>query len=133
MVVSCVRRQAHLNKLVCTAGVVTRRTNVFPQLQRIKFDCTRCGYVLGPFFQNTGEAEVKPNSCPQCQGKGPFNVRISSLTPPFVGTSTVSHYLYIHLRPSNISSVAQSFHLKDHYKCAACPWDMQSSDKGFGV
>ncbi len=84
MVVLGVRRQAHLNKLVCTAGVVTRRTNVFPQLQRIKFDCTRCGYVLGPFFQNTGEAEVKPNSCPQCQGKGPFNVRISSLTPPFV-------------------------------------------------
>ncbi|CAL8466756.1 g6292 [Coccomyxa elongata] len=69
-------RQAHLNKLVCTAGVVTRRTNVFPQLQRIKFDCARCGYVLGPFFQNTGEAEVKPNSCPQCQGKGPFNVNV---------------------------------------------------------
>ncbi|EIE26454.1 MCM-domain-containing protein, partial [Coccomyxa subellipsoidea C-169] len=70
------RRQAHLNKLVCTAGVVTRRTGVFPQLQRIKFDCGRCGYVLGPFFQNTGEAEIKPNSCPQCQGKGPFPVNV---------------------------------------------------------
>ncbi len=84
--VAGVRRQAHLNKLVCTAGVVTRRTNVFPQLQRIKFDCARCGYVLGPFFQNTGEAEVKPNSCPQCQGKGPFNVRISPLMLPHAGT-----------------------------------------------
>ena len=69
------RRQVHLNKLVCTAGVVTRRTGVFPQLQQIKFDCGRCGYVLGPFFQNTGEAEVKPNTCPQCQAKGPFSVR----------------------------------------------------------
>jgi DNA replication licensing factor MCM2 len=68
-------RQGQLNKLVCTTGVVTRRTNVFPQLQQIKFDCGRCGYMLGPFFQHTGEAEVKPNSCPQCQGKGPFNVR----------------------------------------------------------
>jgi DNA replication licensing factor MCM2 len=83
--VAGLRRQAHLNKLVCTAGVVTRRTSVFPQLQRIKFDCSRCGYVLGPFFQNTGEAEVKPNSCPQCQGKGPFPVRIlSQFYDPFI-------------------------------------------------
>jgi DNA replication licensing factor MCM2 len=66
----------HLNKLMCTAGVVTRRTGVFPQLQQIKFDCGRCGYVMGPFFQNTGDqAEVRPSSCPQCQAKGPFSVR----------------------------------------------------------
>ena len=67
-------RQEHLNKMVNTAGVVTRRTNVFPQLQQVKFDCMKCGYVLGPFFQHA-EGEVKPNSCPQCQGKGPFTVR----------------------------------------------------------
>ena len=67
-------RQEHLNKMVNTAGVVTRRTNVFPQLQQVKFDCLKCGYVLGPFFQHA-EGEVKPNSCPQCQGKGPFTVR----------------------------------------------------------
>ena len=69
------RRQLHLGKLVATAGVVTRRTGVFPQLQKIKFDCGRCGYVLGPFFQSSGEGEVKPNTCPQCQAKGPFSVR----------------------------------------------------------
>ncbi len=97
------RRQAHLNKLVCTAGVVTRRTGVFPQLQRIKFDCGRCGYVLGPFFQNTGEAEIKPNSCPQCQGKGPFPVRIPLTTLPpqhlrrpqrAYGTAACFHFIW---------------------------------------
>ena len=64
--------------MVNTAGVVTRRTGVFPQLQQVKFDCLKCGYVLGPFFQNS-EGEVKPNTCPQCQAKGPFAVRLSSL------------------------------------------------------
>ena len=64
--------------MVHTAGVVTRRTGVFPQLQQVKFDCLKCGYVLGPFFQNA-EGEVKPNSCPQCQGKGPFTVSSSLL------------------------------------------------------
>ena len=67
-------RQEHLNKMVNTAGVVTRRTNVFPQLQQVKFDCMKCGYVLGPFFQHA-DGEVKPNTCPQCQSKGPFTVR----------------------------------------------------------
>lgn len=60
--------------MVNTAGVVTRRTNVFPQLQQVKFDCMKCSYVLGPFFQHA-DGEVKPNTCPQCQSKGPFTVR----------------------------------------------------------
>ena len=66
--------------MVNTAGVVTRRTGVFPQLQQVKFDCLKCGYVLGPFFQNS-EGEVKPNTCPQCQAKGPFAVRALSSLP----------------------------------------------------
>jgi hypothetical protein len=40
----------------------------------VKFDCAKCGYVLGPFFQNNAEGEVKPLSCPHCQSKGPFNL-----------------------------------------------------------
>lgn len=68
------RRQFHLNKLIRVTGVVTRRTGVFPQLQMVKYDCTKCGFLLGPFYQNT-ETEVKPNSCPQCQTKGGFEVR----------------------------------------------------------
>lgn len=50
-------RQIHLNGLIRVAGVVTRRTNVFPQLQMVMFDCTKCGSSLGPFVQ-TGTSEV---------------------------------------------------------------------------
>lgn len=66
-------RQVHLDQLIKLAGVVTRRTGVFPQLQEVKFNCTKCGYVLGPFYQNT-EKETAPTTCNQCQSKGPFEV-----------------------------------------------------------
>lgn len=69
-------RQYHLNALVRLTGVVTRRTGVFPQLQQVKYDCTKCGYTLGPFFQNS-EAEIQVGSCPQCQSKGPFQVNVT--------------------------------------------------------
>ena len=35
-------------------GVVTRRTGVYPQLQRTFYDCMRCSAVLGPYFQVGG-------------------------------------------------------------------------------
>ena len=66
-------RQFHLNKMIKVSGVVTRRTGVFPQLQMVKFDCLKCGHLLGPYFQNT-EHEVRVNTCPQCQGKNCFQV-----------------------------------------------------------
>ena len=67
-------RQFHLNKMIKVAGVVTRRTGVFPQLQMVKFDCQKCGHLLGPYYQNT-ETEIRVNSCPQCQGKHCFTVQ----------------------------------------------------------
>lgn len=66
-------RNYHLNCLVKVSGVVTRRTGVFPQLRLVKYDCMKCGYVMGPFTQ-TSEQEVKPNACPNCSSKGPFQV-----------------------------------------------------------
>lgn len=68
-------RQTHLNTLIKVGGVVTRRTGVFPQLQQVKYDCTKCGAVLGPFFQN-GSNDIKINACVECQSKGPFTVNI---------------------------------------------------------
>lgn len=62
------------------AGVVTRRTGVFPQLRLIKYDCVKCGYVMGPFAMHT-ETEVKPNACPSCQSKGPFTVGGTGFVP----------------------------------------------------
>ncbi|KAF5741238.1 DNA replication licensing factor MCM2 [Tripterygium wilfordii] len=68
-------RQIHLNTMIRIGGVVTRRSGVFPQLQQVKYDCNKCGAVLGPFFQNS-YSEVKVGSCPECQSKGPFTVNI---------------------------------------------------------
>ncbi|XP_007050002.2 PREDICTED: DNA replication licensing factor MCM2 [Theobroma cacao] len=68
-------RQIHLNTMVRIGGVVTRRSGVFPQLQQVKYDCNKCGAILGPFYQNS-YSEVKVGSCPECQSKGPFTVNI---------------------------------------------------------
>mmetsp|Transcript_25307 Transcript_25307/g.42404 ORF Transcript_25307/g.42404 Transcript_25307/m.42404 type:complete len:904 (-) Transcript_25307:420-3131(-) len=68
-------RQSHLGVLIRIAGVVTRRTGVFPQLQQVKYDCQACHYILGPYTQ-TSETEIKVSSCPNCQSKGPFTVNV---------------------------------------------------------
>ena len=66
-------RTANLNNLVRVSGVVTRRTGVFPQLKYVKFDCKKCGSVLGPFYQDHTN-EVKISFCPNCEKRGPFTV-----------------------------------------------------------
>ncbi len=66
-------RTSNLNNLVRVSGVVTRRTGVFPQLKYVKFDCKKCGAVLGPFYQDASK-EVKISYCANCESKGPFNV-----------------------------------------------------------
>ncbi|CAA7396009.1 unnamed protein product [Spirodela intermedia] len=68
-------RQIHLNTMIRIGGVVTRRSGVFPQLQQVKYDCNKCGAILGPFFQNS-YSEVKVGSCPECQSKGPFTINV---------------------------------------------------------
>jgi DNA replication licensing factor MCM2 len=66
-------RTINLNNLVRVSGVVTRRTGVFPQLKYVKFDCRKCGAVLGPFYQDATK-EVKISYCANCESKGPFSV-----------------------------------------------------------
>merc|ERR1719471_1837875 len=66
-------RQLHLNQLIRTSGVVSGSSGVLPQLKMVKFDCVKCGYVVGPFFQAQGE-EIKVGTCPECQSMGPFNL-----------------------------------------------------------
>ena len=66
-------RQVHLNGLVKVSGVVTRRTGVNPQLKYVKFDCVKCGEILGPFYQDA-VSEVKISYCQNCQSRGPFLV-----------------------------------------------------------
>lgn len=66
-------RQIHLNQLIKTCGVVTTTTGIMPQLAMTKFDCAKCGYIIGPIVQPAGQ-EVKPNTCPECQSGGPFDI-----------------------------------------------------------
>ncbi|XP_014249054.1 DNA replication licensing factor Mcm2 [Cimex lectularius] len=68
-------RRLHLNQLVRTSGVVTASTGVLPQLSLVKYDCGKCGYIMGPFTQSQNN-EVKPGSCPECQSVGPFSVNM---------------------------------------------------------
>jgi DNA replication licensing factor MCM2 len=69
----------HLNSLIRVVGVVTRRTQVFPQLQMVMFACQSCKRSVGPFKQTEG-AEITPASCPHCHRNGPF--RINQVGPP---------------------------------------------------
>ena len=66
-------QHANLNNLICVSGVVTRRSGVFPQLKYVKFDCLKCGLVLGPFYQDT-TTEVKISFCSNCENRGQFQV-----------------------------------------------------------
>ncbi|KAJ3288170.1 MCM DNA helicase complex subunit, partial [Borealophlyctis nickersoniae] len=66
-------RQGDLNRLVRVTGVVTRRTGVFPQLKYVKYDCVKCGAMLGPYYQDATN-EIRLRNCPSCQSKGPFNI-----------------------------------------------------------
>ncbi|XP_068172376.1 DNA replication licensing factor MCM2 isoform X2 [Antennarius striatus] len=68
-------RQLHLNQLIRTSGVVSCCTGVLPQLGMVKYNCNKCNFVLGPFFQSQNK-EVKPGSCPECQSQGPFEINM---------------------------------------------------------
>uniref|UniRef100_A0A671WC45 DNA replication licensing factor MCM2 n=1 Tax=Sparus aurata TaxID=8175 RepID=A0A671WC45_SPAAU len=67
--------QLHLNQLIRTSGVVSSCTGVLPQLGMVKYNCNKCNFVLGPFFQSQNQ-EVKPGSCPECQSLGPFEINM---------------------------------------------------------
>ena len=74
-------RRSDLNTLVRVSGVVTRRSGVFPQLKYVKFDCRKCGAVLGPFYQDATR-EVKISYCANCESKGPFTVNSEQVWLP---------------------------------------------------
>ena len=59
-------------------GVVTSSTGILPQLKMIKYDCQKCGFILGPFYQKQDQ-EVKPGTCPECQSSGPFEINMEQV------------------------------------------------------
>ncbi|KAB0401898.1 hypothetical protein E2I00_011823, partial [Balaenoptera physalus] len=54
-------KQLHLNQLIRTSGVVTSCTGVLPQLSMVKYNCNKCGFVLGPFCQSQNQETIYQN------------------------------------------------------------------------
>lgn len=84
-------RQDQLNSLVKVGGVVTRRGGVWPMLKWVRFDCQKCGQVLGPFTQE-GEGEIKVGHCFNCQSRTSSPVIDLMIGGPFALNSTQTAY-----------------------------------------
>ena len=67
-------RQVHLNALIKFRGVVTKRTQVFPQFQQMYFRC-QCGDLKGPIYDaDPFEARKSLSACIVCHARGPYTV-----------------------------------------------------------
>lgn len=70
-------RQSHLNSLICTVGVVTKLSSVYPELRIVKWKCTKCGASIGP-FPVTDEKPIPPTFCQSCNARGGFKIDTAS-------------------------------------------------------
>ena len=84
-------RRSHLDGLVKVAGVITRRSGVFPQLKLAYYDCIKCKFTMGPnrvedtTSHSSGPESNKrdvsemhsPTMCPNCESEGPFKLNAS--------------------------------------------------------
>jgi len=63
-----------LSALIKIRGVVTKRTNVMPELTKIYYKCV-CGDIKGPVFHNNySEAKQFIGQCVLCQANGPYTI-----------------------------------------------------------
>lgn len=63
-------RNLHLNTLIKVGGIVTRVSNILPQINIVKFICTRCNGTFGPYVVD--KPDFKPANCFECNSRGPF-------------------------------------------------------------
>mmetsp|Transcript_45735 Transcript_45735/g.82325 ORF Transcript_45735/g.82325 Transcript_45735/m.82325 type:complete len:892 (+) Transcript_45735:64-2739(+) len=63
----------HISKLVHVTGVATKRSGVFNQVKRLWLRCAKCNFPSGP-FEVAEDRDLRPNSCIECQSKGPWRV-----------------------------------------------------------
>jgi len=64
-------RHVHLRQLIKVKGVVTKRSQIYPQLKKIYFHCQKCGERKGPIFKHANE-DLNLGSCFRCHSRGPF-------------------------------------------------------------
>lgn len=68
-------REMHLSKLIRVSGVVTRRTDVFPQLKVVKFNCVKCNQSTVPILHKADDRDARPPArCSGCDSSGPFRI-----------------------------------------------------------
>lgn len=71
-------RRSHLDCLVKVHGVVTRRSNVYPQMQMAVYRCSACKATEGPFRVDAvgryAEESYKPDECGMCETSGLFKL-----------------------------------------------------------
>jgi len=62
-----------LNALIKIRGVVTKRTQVFPELKESYYRCSQCNDLKGPIMNNDNDDEKQYlGKCIICQSKGPY-------------------------------------------------------------
>lgn len=67
-------RQVHLNALIKFRGVVTKRTQVFPQYSQMYFRC-QCGDLKGPICDSDPQnAKASLAQCIVCHQRGPYQI-----------------------------------------------------------
>jgi DNA replication licensing factor MCM2 len=67
-------RCSHISTFVHVIGVVTRRSQVYPELKTYYYNCMKCSHTNGPFAAPAGsDMEMPiPKACVECESKGPF-------------------------------------------------------------
>ena len=72
-------RRSHIDRLIKVEGVVTRRSQIYPQLQSAYYMCSGCKDIQGPYtvdeMDPEGEANMHtPDNCPTCEGPTSFRL-----------------------------------------------------------
>eukprot|EP00834_Sanchytrium_tribonematis_P004042 NODE_180_length_13923_cov_0.697772.p2 type:complete len:762 gc:universal NODE_180_length_13923_cov_0.697772:10948-13233(+) len=66
-------RENHLNTLICVTGTITRKSVMYPHQKVLKFNCSRCSAILGPFIQDSIQgAPIKVRGCGECGARSGF-------------------------------------------------------------
>ena len=66
-------RQMHLNCLIRTRGVVTRVYDILPHLMTVRWRCTKCGQIHGP-FEVVDDKAYPPAFCASCNSRSGFEI-----------------------------------------------------------
>eukprot|EP00835_Amoeboradix_gromovi_P004485 NODE_352_length_10276_cov_0.244178.p1 type:complete len:859 gc:universal NODE_352_length_10276_cov_0.244178:7263-9839(+) len=66
-------REHHLNTMISVTGTITRKSVMYPHQKVLKFNCSKCSAVLGPFIQDSVLANpITVRGCGECGARSGF-------------------------------------------------------------